>query len=63
MATIRHALFAEAGVRLLQETEQVAFMPVADGLPMKQQADVLRAKLPAPGDATRLSAVLFPEDD
>jgi hypothetical protein len=63
LATLRHALFAEAGVKMLHETEQIAYMPVPTGMDVKTQADVLRAKLPAETDAKRLRALLFPGDD
>jgi hypothetical protein len=63
MSTIRHALFAESGVKMLQETEQIAHIPVARGMDPKAQADLLRAKLPAQADAQRLRALLFPEGD
>jgi hypothetical protein len=63
MATIRHALFAEAGVKILAETEQIVQMPVSHDMPASAQAEILRAKVPAEVDARRLRALLFPGDD
>lgn len=63
MATVRHALFAEAGVKMLQVPEQLASTPVSSDMGMREQADALRAKLAGQQEVARLRPILYPEDD
>lgn len=63
LSAVRAALFAEAGVRILAESEQAANVAVPSDLPLATRGELIKHRLAAQEDVRRLRPMLFPEGD